>query len=89
MLRRPVADQREASYQAEGVDCYLFNLDDDTVLDSTQAGGIARFTVREMPLTLVGWSRCKCSVAWLSLVVLLGGRQVPGDAGEGWKGRMG
>lgn len=45
MVRRSVADMREARYRAEGTDCYSFNLDDDVVMDATRAGTIARFTV--------------------------------------------
>jgi len=29
----------------QGRDCYLFNLDDQHVLDSTEAGALCRFTV--------------------------------------------
>ena len=47
LLRRSAADTREAQYLAEGRDCYIFNLDDDVVLDATRAGTIARFTVRK------------------------------------------
>lgn len=45
LLRRTVADAREVRYVEEGADCYIFNLDDDVVLDATQAGTIARFIV--------------------------------------------
>ena len=44
LVRRSVADGREAKYSAEGTDCYIFNLDDDVVLDATRSGTIARFT---------------------------------------------
>lgn len=47
LLRRSAADAREAQYLAQGRDCYIFNLDDDVVLDATRAGTIARFTVRK------------------------------------------
>ena len=50
LLRRPVADLREASYRSQGKDCYLFNLDDDLVIDATLAGNIARFTVNHLPV---------------------------------------
>jgi hypothetical protein len=44
LLRRSAAETREAKYLAQGADCYIFNLDDDVVLDATKAGTIARFT---------------------------------------------
>ncbi len=46
LLRKSASETREAKYVAQGVDCYIFNLDDDVVLDATKAGTIARFTVR-------------------------------------------
>lgn len=45
VARRSVADFREGKYQAQGADCYIFNLDDDVVIDATKTGTIARFTV--------------------------------------------
>ena len=45
LVRSSVAEAREARYRAQARDCYLFNLDDQHVLDSTLAGGICRFTV--------------------------------------------
>lgn len=46
LLRRSAAEMRQAKYLAQGADCYIFNLDDDVVLDATKEGTIARFTVR-------------------------------------------
>ena len=45
LVRAVVAEAREGRYRAAGRDCYLFNLDDELVLDSTEAGAISRFTV--------------------------------------------
>ena len=44
-VRRTVADARERRYRLAGKDCYLFNVDDETVIDATQRGTIGRFTV--------------------------------------------
>lgn len=44
VVRRTVADAREKRYLAQGTDCYMFNLDEDVVIDATQCGTVARFT---------------------------------------------
>jgi histone-lysine N-methyltransferase SETD1 len=43
-VRQRVADLREVNYQKQGIgSSYLFRIDDDTVVDATKKGGIARF----------------------------------------------
>ena len=43
-VRQRIADLREARYDIQGVgSSYLFRIDDDTVIDATKMGGIARF----------------------------------------------
>jgi [histone H3]-lysine4 N-trimethyltransferase SETD1 len=43
-VRQRVADLREINYQKQGIgSSYLFRIDDDTVVDATKKGGIARF----------------------------------------------
>ncbi|KAF2702943.1 hypothetical protein K504DRAFT_508572 [Pleomassaria siparia CBS 279.74] len=43
-VRQRVADLREAKYDIQGVgSSYLFRIDEDTVVDATKMGGIARF----------------------------------------------
>ncbi|KAF2759287.1 hypothetical protein EJ05DRAFT_340819 [Pseudovirgaria hyperparasitica] len=43
-VRQRVADLREAKYTIQGVgSSYLFRIDEDTIIDATKQGGIARF----------------------------------------------
>lgn len=46
VVRRSVADKRERAYGRQGIECYFFGVNDDTVMDSTYCGSLARFTVR-------------------------------------------
>src|ERR1019366_8547248 len=43
-VRQRVADCREVMYAKQGIgSSYLFRIDEDTVIDATKKGGIARF----------------------------------------------
>ncbi|KAL9619604.1 MAG: hypothetical protein Q9160_005791 [Pyrenula sp. 1 TL-2023] len=43
-LRQEIADTREANYDRQGIgSSYLFRIDENTVVDATKRGGIARF----------------------------------------------
>ncbi|KAF5834668.1 hypothetical protein DUNSADRAFT_8550 [Dunaliella salina] len=43
IVRNSMADHRETQYREGGQDCYLFRVNDDVVVDSTNCGGISRF----------------------------------------------
>lgn len=34
---------REKDYESKGIGCYMFRIDDDTVIDATMHGNAARF----------------------------------------------
>jgi len=43
IIRQKVADHREKFYESKGRGCYMFRVDDDTVIDATCRGNITRF----------------------------------------------
>ncbi|CAG0900918.1 unnamed protein product [Darwinula stevensoni] len=43
VIRSAVADIREKIYESKGMGCYMFRVDEDTVIDATMAGSSARF----------------------------------------------
>ncbi|BFZ57815.1 histone methyltransferase set1 [Savitreella phatthalungensis] len=44
IIRQRVADHREKGYERQGIgSSYLFRVDEDTVIDATKAGNVARF----------------------------------------------
>jgi len=43
VIRESVADVRERRYDAAGIGCYMFRCGDDSVVDSTKCGNVARF----------------------------------------------
>jgi len=42
LIRQKMADVREKRYDAAGIGCYMFRLDDDTIIDATRSGNVAR-----------------------------------------------
>ncbi|CAL8104723.1 unnamed protein product [Calicophoron daubneyi] len=43
LIRSIICELREVRYRAAGVDCYMFRIDEDWVIDATYAGNAARF----------------------------------------------
>lgn len=43
LIRNLVCEAREVRYRAASVDCYMFRIDEDFVIDATYAGNAARF----------------------------------------------
>ncbi len=42
-IRAVLTDKREKYYESRGIGCYMFKVDDDTVVDATMKGNAARF----------------------------------------------
>ena len=42
-IRAVLTDKREKYYEGKGIGCYMFKIDDDTVVDATMKGNAARF----------------------------------------------
>eukprot|EP00088_Acartia_fossae_P004091 TRINITY_DN11749_c0_g1_i2.p1 TRINITY_DN11749_c0_g1~~TRINITY_DN11749_c0_g1_i2.p1 ORF type:complete len:483 (-),score=95.74 TRINITY_DN11749_c0_g1_i2:284-1732(-) len=42
-IRAGLTDYRERYYESKGIDCYMFRIDDDLVVDATKNGNAARF----------------------------------------------
>ncbi len=42
-IRAILTDKREKYYESRGIGCYMFRIDDDTVVDATMKGNAARF----------------------------------------------
>lgn len=44
MISQDVADEREKAYEEQGIgSCYMFRLDEKTIIDATRCGNLARF----------------------------------------------
>lgn len=43
VIRSVVCDKREKHYELKGMGCYMFRVDDQTVVDATMHGNCARF----------------------------------------------
>ena len=43
LIRAMLTDKREKFYESRGIGCYMFKIDDDTVVDATMRGNAARF----------------------------------------------
>ena len=43
LIRAMLTDKREKYYDSRGIGCYMFKIDDDTVVDATMKGNAARF----------------------------------------------
>lgn len=43
VIRSEVSDVRERLYNKKGIDCYMFRIDQDIVVDATMNGNSSRF----------------------------------------------
>lgn len=46
---------REKDYESKGIGCYMFRIDDDTVIDATMHGNAARFINHSCDVSLVAF----------------------------------
>lgn len=62
VIRQQVAEERERQYERCGIgSSYLFRIDDDTVIDATKKGSIARFINHccAVSISRSSWKECK------------------------------
>ncbi len=76
LLRPKMSDDRQKLYNRIGKDCYLFNVNDDVVIDATMTGAVGRFTVSSRDhLWLLLGDVCAfmqvflCLLAWLRVTL--------------------
>lgn len=53
LLRPKMSEDRQKYYNRIGKDCYLFNVNDDVIIDATMTGAVGRFTVSSCKAPLV------------------------------------
>jgi SET domain-containing protein len=53
VIRSIHTDRREKIYESRGIGCYMFRIDDDTVVDATMKGNAARFINHSCEVCLV------------------------------------
>ena len=51
LIRSFLTDGREKKYEAKGIGCYMFRIDEDTVIDATMHGNAGRFPCIYLSLT--------------------------------------
>ena len=76
LLRPKMSEDRQKHYNRIGKDCYLFNVNDDVIIDATMTGAVGRFTVSCHPLPvsakLVGCQNVCCKVPAVGARLLYG-----------------
>lgn len=55
VIRSSLCDMREKYYESKGIGCYMFRIDEETVIDATMHGNAARFINHS------------CDVSWIFL----------------------
>ena len=53
LIRAMLTDKREKYYDSRGIGCYMFKIDDDTVVDATMKGNAARFINHSCDVSLL------------------------------------
>ena len=52
-IRAMLTDSREKYYESRGIGCYMFKIDDDTVVDATMKGNSARFINHSCDVSMI------------------------------------
>lgn len=60
LLRPKMSEDRQKYYNRIGKDCYLFNVNDDIIIDATMTGAVGRFTVSTCKACCVPAAVCGC-----------------------------
>ena len=66
LLRPKMSEDRQKYYNRIGKDCYLFNVNDDVIIDATMTGAVGRFTVSSCKAPVLSAAVCGCHVTPLS-----------------------
>ena len=70
LLRPKMSEDRQKYYNRIGKDCYLFNVNDDVIIDATMTGAVGRFTVswhyHSVPAVLCTQDQCCNLTAYMA-----------------------
>ena len=76
LLRPKMSEDRQKYYNRIGKDCYLFNVNDDVIIDATMTGAVGRFTVScsYLPVSaqLIGCQNVCCKLTAVCARLLCG-----------------
>ena len=80
LLRPKMSEDRQKFYNRIGKDCYLFNVNDDIIVDATMTGAIGRFTVRDRESILHAFTCCIAAASLYQIAMHLHSRPDSGSS---------